>query len=329
MATAGRVLLMSKGAWVSGTSYSPMDYVYYGGNSYVCKSASSGTTTPDLDTTHWQVMASGFDISMFEHLEEDIAPIEDTATASQNYAVGEYLFNGGQLYIVSTAITAGDTLTPGTNITAAVLADDVTELQMESDLTKLSLAPVEGATASRAYYAGERIIYNGRYYRVTASTAAGATWIVGTNITADTVASTTSRSVIQNITGGTRFRWINSFVDQKYLEFNCTDTNLRANYVENGSVVQQIDLIDVNHQVLYGLAHGQTATLAVWHGTNTRKIFVAGHSTQPTLCGLYMILDANTIAPIVAASSLAVSISNWTLTVTNNHASSSANGVVI
>lgn len=157
MATAGRVLLMSKGAWVSGTSYSPMDYVYYGGNSYVCKSASSGTTTPDNDTTHWQLMASGFDMDMITQtitneqnkiasdaavyaetvkleaqdaaLAADIATVETTSTASKAYSVGEYLVYNNQLYKVTSAIASGGTLTVGTNISATSAGGELTSIK--------------------------------------------------------------------------------------------------------------------------------------------------------------------------------------------------------
>lgn len=157
MATAGRVLLMSKGAWVSGTSYSPMDYVYYGGNSYVCKSATSGTTTPDNDTTHWQLMASGFDMDMITQtitneqnkiasdaavyaetvkleaqdaaLAADIATVETTSTASKAYAVGDYLIYNNQLYRVTSAIASGGTLTVGTNISATSAGGELTSIK--------------------------------------------------------------------------------------------------------------------------------------------------------------------------------------------------------
>jgi hypothetical protein len=46
-----------KGVWVSGTSYSAYDIVYYNGSSYNCILATSGTTTPDQDPTHWTLMA--------------------------------------------------------------------------------------------------------------------------------------------------------------------------------------------------------------------------------------------------------------------------------
>jgi len=47
-----------QGAWVSGTSYVADDAVGYDGASWFCILATSGTTTPDVDTTHWALLAS-------------------------------------------------------------------------------------------------------------------------------------------------------------------------------------------------------------------------------------------------------------------------------
>jgi hypothetical protein len=47
-----------KGTWISGTSYVADDAVGYSGASYFCTLATSGTTTPNLDTTHWALLAS-------------------------------------------------------------------------------------------------------------------------------------------------------------------------------------------------------------------------------------------------------------------------------
>lgn len=47
-----------KGAWVSGTSYIADDAVGYSGASWFCILATSGTTAPDLDTTHWALLAA-------------------------------------------------------------------------------------------------------------------------------------------------------------------------------------------------------------------------------------------------------------------------------
>ncbi len=47
-----------QGAWTSGTSYVADDAVGYGGASYFCILATNGTTTPNVDTTHWALLAS-------------------------------------------------------------------------------------------------------------------------------------------------------------------------------------------------------------------------------------------------------------------------------
>ena len=47
-----------QGAWVSETSYMEDDAVAYDGASWFCILATSGTTAPDLDTTHWALLAS-------------------------------------------------------------------------------------------------------------------------------------------------------------------------------------------------------------------------------------------------------------------------------
>lgn len=47
-----------QGTWVSGTSYVADDAVAYDGASWFCILATSGTTAPDLDTTHWALLAS-------------------------------------------------------------------------------------------------------------------------------------------------------------------------------------------------------------------------------------------------------------------------------
>ena len=47
-----------QGAWASGTPYVADDAVGYSGASYFCILATSGTTAPDLDTTHWALLAS-------------------------------------------------------------------------------------------------------------------------------------------------------------------------------------------------------------------------------------------------------------------------------
>ena len=47
-----------QGAWVSGATYAVDDAVGYDGASWFCISATSGTTAPDLDPTHWALLAA-------------------------------------------------------------------------------------------------------------------------------------------------------------------------------------------------------------------------------------------------------------------------------
>ncbi len=55
----GPIGLDWQGTWVTGTSYGLTDTVYYNGSSYYCTSVSPfvSTVTPNLDTTHWSLLA--------------------------------------------------------------------------------------------------------------------------------------------------------------------------------------------------------------------------------------------------------------------------------
>lgn len=55
----------------------------------------------------------------------DLATVEPTATASKAYATNEYLVYNGQLYKVTSAIASGGTITPGTNVTAVKITDEM------------------------------------------------------------------------------------------------------------------------------------------------------------------------------------------------------------
>ena len=84
-----------------------------------------------------------------------IAPIEDGETSSAAYAVGDQLIYNNLLYKVTSAISIGDTITPGTNVANA---DNVTEqidelLSMYAGLTSFFNAslPAESPTVKNAY----------------------------------------------------------------------------------------------------------------------------------------------------------------------------------
>ena len=222
MASAGRVLLMPKGTWTAGTTYNELDFVYYGGNSYVCKAAVSGSVDPTNDSTHWQQMASGFDSDLItqtimndpnhiasdaavyaecqkletvdDHFRADLAHVEEAGEASIVYHAGDYLMYDDQLYKATAAIAIGDTLSTATNIRAVTVGEQLADLatagsantaaisKHAADLAVLSTSPT-----TRSFAVGEYLMYNNQLYRVTQAIASGGTLTVGTNIVAANV----------------------------------------------------------------------------------------------------------------------------------------------
>lgn len=75
-------------------------------------------------------------------VEQMIAPVEASTTASQAYAIGEQFILNGTLYTATAAITAGGTITIGGNCTAS---DSVTE-QIEDVAKNLSYKIVASGT---------------------------------------------------------------------------------------------------------------------------------------------------------------------------------------
>ena len=72
-----------------------------------------------------------------------LATVETGTTASKAYAVGEYLVYNGILYRVTAAISSGQTLVPGANITATTAGAELTSLNnnltsVNNDLTSLN-----------------------------------------------------------------------------------------------------------------------------------------------------------------------------------------------
>lgn len=101
--SAGRVLLIPKGVFTIGTNYTPLDFVAFGSNNYVCKKATDGTKTPVEDTASWQMLAEGFDSHNIaaEYSEEAI------------YHAGDICISGGNLYKAKQDINAAETFTAG------------------------------------------------------------------------------------------------------------------------------------------------------------------------------------------------------------------------
>ena len=81
-----------------------------------------------------------------------LAPVESTSTASQNYAVGDYLVYNGILYSVTAAISVGESLTPGTNISATSAGAELTTLK--NGLTYKEYTITAGSDLYDDYYYG-------------------------------------------------------------------------------------------------------------------------------------------------------------------------------
>ena len=64
-----------------------------------------------------------------------LAPVESTSTASQAYAVGDYLVYNGILHKVISAINSGETLTPNTNIEATTAGAEL--ISLNNGLTEI------------------------------------------------------------------------------------------------------------------------------------------------------------------------------------------------
>lgn len=143
--SAGRVLLIPKGVFTIGTSYSPLDFVAYGSNNYVCKKATDGTKTPVEDTASWQMLAAGFDSHNIA------AEYSEEAT----YHTGDICISGGNLYKAKQDINAAEAFTAGhweeitvgqelTSLeTAKADASDVTTLKEKVGTTALTTAAAD------------------------------------------------------------------------------------------------------------------------------------------------------------------------------------------
>ena len=101
--SAGRVLLIPKGVFTSGTNYTPLDFVAFGSNNYVCKKATDGTKTPVEDTASWQMLAAGFDSHNIA------AEYSEEAT----YHTGDICISGGNLYKAKQDINVAEAFTAG------------------------------------------------------------------------------------------------------------------------------------------------------------------------------------------------------------------------
>ena len=124
-----------------------------------------------------------------EVLETIIAPVELTSTASRNYGVGAHLIYKKVLYRVTSAITTGGTITPGSNVTVSnAIVNQIEDLNssvatINNNKANQTVIATRQAnlTASRAYAVGDQFIYNNILYKATAAIASGSAITIGGN----------------------------------------------------------------------------------------------------------------------------------------------------
>ena len=122
MISAGRVLIIPKGAWNDTDTYSMLDLVSYNGSSYIAKTSVPANTLP-TNTSYWQLSAYGGSAA---NLAGNFAPLETTDYASQGYAVGDFLVNKDNQFCKATSIiTIGDELILKPNDNYNIEADNV------------------------------------------------------------------------------------------------------------------------------------------------------------------------------------------------------------
>ena len=87
-ASAGRVLLISKGDWNSSTTYTGLDMVRHNGATWVCKNTCTNVEPTEANADNWQMMARDGDI-----VTADTAMSDTSTNAVQNKVVKSYVDN--------------------------------------------------------------------------------------------------------------------------------------------------------------------------------------------------------------------------------------------
>lgn len=77
--------------------------------------------TPNINVNSERLATTAF----VQQKMNNIAPLESTNKASKDYAIGSYLFMGGQMFKVTTAIPKNSTITAGNNVEATDVATEL------------------------------------------------------------------------------------------------------------------------------------------------------------------------------------------------------------
>ena len=87
-ASAGRVLLISKGDWNANTTYTGLDWVRHNGAAWVCKNTCTNIEPTLENTNNWQMMARDGD-----NITADTSMSDTSTNAVQNKVIKSYVDN--------------------------------------------------------------------------------------------------------------------------------------------------------------------------------------------------------------------------------------------
>lgn len=124
MISAGRVLLMPRGAYDNNTPYEILDLVSYNGSSYVAKGPTKGNLP--TDTTYWQLSAYGGNAA---NVAGNFAVIEITSVATVQHLEGTLFVDESSQFMKATqTINVGDSIISGTNCTPTTVEQLINEV---------------------------------------------------------------------------------------------------------------------------------------------------------------------------------------------------------
>ena len=141
MFSAGRVLLMPKGAYNPLTTYEMLDIVSYNGSSYIAK----GTTTGNLptDTTYWQLSAYG---GQAANIAGNFAELESSSVATAIHYVDDiFVDENSQLMKATQTINIGDTIDENVNCTPTTVEALISYLSSYVDSLDSLNKKIQGA----------------------------------------------------------------------------------------------------------------------------------------------------------------------------------------
>ena len=141
MVSAGRVLIIPKGAYNPATTYEMLDLVSYNGSSYIAKTTTTGNLP--TDTTYWQLSAYG---GQAANIAGNFAEIETSSIAtSVHYENDIFVDENSQLMKATQTINIGDTIDENTNCTPTTVEALISYLSSYVDSLDSLNKKIQGA----------------------------------------------------------------------------------------------------------------------------------------------------------------------------------------